>query len=185
MKTLILVTCLLCFGTLANAANMFVDFTKTPTAFNFDANWDTSSSTATTFTGTFLANSTATGSDLVAIVNMNDPTELLDTLSLTFSTSASGGATGEETFGGSVMTGINGGSPIPAGAIVEDATGSSVDITAALSGHGPFPSNITLQVQAESPTPTPEPASLVLFGTAMLAIAGIWAAKRRRLHEAA
>ena len=176
MKTLLLVSGLLCFGMFANAANMFVDFTQTPTAFNFDANWDTHSSTATTFTGSFLANSSENGSDLVAIVNQNNHNELLDTLSLMFSTNTSNGASGEETFAGSVVTGINGGSAVPAGAIVELATGSSVDITSALTSAGHFPSNITLQEKANSPA-VPEPGSLVLVGTALI---GLFLVTRRR-----
>ncbi|MGH9378327.1 MAG: PEP-CTERM sorting domain-containing protein [Terriglobia bacterium] len=183
IKMLLVISCLLCFGTLASAANMFVDFTQTPTAFNFDANWATQSSTATTFTGSFLSTTSENGSDLVAIVNENNPSELLDTLSLNFTTDTSDGQSGNETFSGSVMTGINGGSAIPAGAIVELATGSSVGFTPALFAAGAFPSNITLQEQANSPTnATPEPGSLVLFGTALI---GLSLVTRRRLLKSA
>ncbi|MGH9449076.1 MAG: PEP-CTERM sorting domain-containing protein, partial [Terriglobia bacterium] len=173
MKSLLVISCLLCFGALASAANMAVDFTTNPTTFNFDSFWDTQSSTATSFTGTFLSDATATGSDVFAIVNQNEPTELLDTLTLNFS-GGSGGA-GEETFGGSVVTGINGSSSIPTGAIVVDATGSYVNL-----GATNYPANITLQEKANSPAVTPEPGSLVLFGTALI---GLGLVSRRRFGK--
>ncbi len=153
---------LLGLGTLASAANLSIDFAQTPTFTVDSVNSLTFSSTPPTFTGTFISNSTATGSDNVAIV---DPTtgELLDTIAFTFS-----GVGNMETFNASVVAGIDAGTA-PAGYISENATGSSVDITSALFAAGAFPQNITLQETA-NPLASPEPASLALIG---LGLAGL------------
>lgn len=170
MKTLIIAG-LLGFGSLANAANLFIDFTQTPTAFNNDANWDTFGATATSFSGTFASSVAETGTDVIAIVDQNTNL-LLDTLTLNFSSGGNDGLLAEETFSGSVVVG---GGPIPLGSIQELATGSAVDFTADLEGAGPFPSNITIQ-ELQNSASAPEPASVAMLG---IGLAGLFAARRR------
>jgi hypothetical protein len=156
---ILLIAGLLGLGTLANAANLFIDFTQTPTAFNQDANWDTFSATATSFTGTFGSIVANTGTETIAIIDQNT-SMLLDTLTLTFSSGGFDGQPAEETFSGSVVVG---GGPIPVGAIQELATGSSVDFTVDLANAGPFPSNITIE-ELQNSSAVPEPGSVALLG---------------------
>ena len=165
---------LFCIGTtLASAADLSIDFTQNPTAFNFSA-WDTSSSTTSTFSGTFSAAVAETGSDNVAIVDENTG-ELLDEITLSFTSDGNDGVPAEETFSGSVIADIDSGTA-PVGYIVEDATGSPVDFTADLIAAGPFPSDVALQETEDSPSNAPEPASFVLVG---LGLVGVSLARRK------
>lgn len=160
---------LLCIGTVAHAANLSVDFTQNPTAFNADANWEFGfSSTATTFTGQYIVdNLGTTGTSNIAIVDQYTG-EVLNELLLNYSWDGSF----VETFSGSVVTGLN--LPtVPPGFISVLATGTPVELSSALAN---FPGFLTLQVTANSsPAPVPEPATFELFG---LGIAGLMFGRR-------
>jgi hypothetical protein len=172
MKTLLFAG-LFCVGTLASASNLSIDFTQNPTAFNFSG-WDTSTSTTSTFSGTFFAAAAETGSDNVAVVDENTG-ELLEEIMLNFTSDDNDGLPAEETFSGSVIAGIDSGFA-PLDYIVEDATGLPVDFTADLIDNGPFPTDVALQETEDSPSDAPEPASFVLVG---LGLVGVSLARRR------
>jgi hypothetical protein len=162
-------------ATFANAANLSIDFTQTPTAFTADLpNWNSFTSDTTTFFGIFVSGFTASGSDNIAVVDPNTGL-LLDTILLSFfDTGCGGGCLGAEKFGGSVVQGIDSGTA-PNGYIVVNATGSPVDITSQLS----LPGSVTIQV-TENASSTPEPASLALFGLGGIVLLGA-----RRLNRTA
>jgi hypothetical protein len=165
----------LCFGSLASAASLSVDFTQNPTAFNIDLHWDSFTFATASFSGTFLSNNATTGTDTVAIVDENTG-ELLDTFDMTFDSHGHDGTQSEETFGGTLVTGIDSGTA-PAGDIPVDATGAPIDITGLIPD---LPANITLFVTENSPSATPEPASLTLIGLGLTGVSLLRYRARKR-----
>jgi hypothetical protein len=162
MKTLIAGALMLCLGTAAGAANLSINLTGATPTYTTDANWITppaETQTEASFTGTYGANATSTGSNTVFVVG---PTgDELYTLAISYS---GPGGPGTETF--SVTATKDPGNVVaPGSSIKADATGSSVDFTAEIPG---LPSNITIQETAN--VPIPEPASFTLIGLGLVAL---------------
>lgn len=130
--------------------------------------------------GSFIANTTATGMALVVLTDGPGGANS-DWFELVYN-----GAGGAENVTAHWRSDSDpGGLPaLPTGVTPQflAETGASQDITALLvasataSGFA-FPSNITLQAQSDAPEPAPEPASLALLGSALL---GFGVMRRRR-----
>ena len=164
MKHIAIAGLLLCLGASAHAANLLINLTSQVPTYTTDGTWIAPSAgtyAVTNFDGAFGANPTANGSNTVDIVDVNTG-DVLYSLAIAYNN-----AEGSQESFYVTPTKENDTARPAAGAIVEDATGSAVDFTTALTGR---PGGITVQEIANSPAATPEPASSVLIGLGLAAI---------------